>query len=116
MRKLASIQRVIKVEPINGADSIEMIQVLGWELVSKKGEFKKDDLCIYCEVDSFMPISTEFIFVRELSLDKMVEKMNKVSKEEDYKLTKIIEPYSENRAGELSHLVFSAIMEKEIEI
>ena len=31
MRKLASIQRVYAVEPIEGADRIEMAKVLGWQ-------------------------------------------------------------------------------------
>ena len=30
MRKLASIQRVWKIEPIEGADRIELAHVLGW--------------------------------------------------------------------------------------
>ena len=38
MRKLASIQKVVSVEPIKDADKIEKITVLGWELVAKKGE------------------------------------------------------------------------------
>jgi hypothetical protein len=38
-RKLASIQRIEKLEPIPGADKIEKATVLGWELVVKKGEF-----------------------------------------------------------------------------
>ena len=31
MRKLASIQRVWKIEPIEGADRIELSHVLGWQ-------------------------------------------------------------------------------------
>jgi hypothetical protein len=49
MRKLASIQRVVNVEPIVGADKIECITVLGWKLVSKIGEFKIGDLCVYTD-------------------------------------------------------------------
>ena len=30
MRKLASIQKVIGIRPIEGADKIEVCQVLGW--------------------------------------------------------------------------------------
>lgn len=55
IRKLASIQKVISVEPIPDADKIEKITILGWELVSKKGEFKVGDLCIYIEIDSIVP-------------------------------------------------------------
>jgi len=64
-RKLASIQKISKLEPIKGADNIEKATVLGWELVVKKGEFKENDLCVYCEVDSILPDRKEFEFLRE---------------------------------------------------
>lgn len=73
MRKLASIQKVIKVEPIPDADAIEMIQVLGWELVSKKGEFLPGYSCVYCEIDSFLPIAPEFEFLRKNCYRKMAD-------------------------------------------
>ena len=53
MRKLASIQKIIALDPIDGADAIERATVLGWQLVVKKGEFNIGDLCVYCEIDSF---------------------------------------------------------------
>ena len=65
MRKLASIQRIIKLEPIPNADSIEKATVLGWELVVKKGEFKEGELCVYCEIDSVLPDKPQFEFLRE---------------------------------------------------
>ena len=58
-RKLASIQRVRDVRPIEGADAIEVVQINNWNVVSKKGEYKPGDLCIYCEIDSFLPIKEE---------------------------------------------------------
>jgi hypothetical protein len=65
MRKLASIQKIVKLEPIIGADKIEKATVLGWELVVKKSEFKEQDMCVYCEVDSVLPEKSEFEFLRE---------------------------------------------------
>ncbi|MBR1404615.1 MAG: RNA ligase (ATP) [Treponema sp.] len=65
MRKLASVQTVWDVQQIEGADRIEVVSVLGWKCVAKKGEFKKYDLCVYFEVDSFLPIKPEFEFLRE---------------------------------------------------
>lgn len=41
MRKLASVQTIWDVQPIDGADKTEAISVLGWKCVAKKGEFKK---------------------------------------------------------------------------
>ncbi len=55
MRKLASVQKVKDVLPIDGADKIELILINGWQVVSKKGEFKKNDLVIYLEIDSWIP-------------------------------------------------------------
>ena len=64
MRKLASIQKIIALDTIEGADAIEKATVLGWQLVVKKGEFKLGDLVIYCEVDSLMPDKPEFEFLK----------------------------------------------------
>jgi len=60
---LATIERVLSVEPIEGADSIEKITVLGWELVAKKGEFTPGSLCVYAQVDSILPPRPEFAFL-----------------------------------------------------
>ena len=64
MRKLASIQKIKALEPIEGADAIEKAQVLGWQLVVKKGDYKVGDLCVYCEIDSIMPDKPEFAFLK----------------------------------------------------
>jgi len=64
MRKLASIQRIKALEPIDGADAIVKATVLGWELVVKKDEFKVGDLAVYCEIDSLMPDKPEFEFLK----------------------------------------------------
>jgi len=64
MRKLASVQRIIKLESIPNADAIEKATVLGWQLVVKKGEFKINDLCVYVEIDSVLPEMPVFEFLR----------------------------------------------------
>jgi RNA ligase (TIGR02306 family) len=64
MRQLASIQKIIALEPIEGADAIEKATVLGWQLVVKKGEFQVGDLAVYCEIDSLMPDKPEFEFLK----------------------------------------------------
>jgi len=63
MRKLASIQKIKSLGPIEGADAIEKAQVLGWQLVVKKGEFEIGDLCVYCEIDCIMPNKPEYAFL-----------------------------------------------------
>lgn len=80
MRKLASIQKVLEVFPIEGADSIECVKVLGWYCVTKKGEYKPGDLTIYCEVDSVFPEKPEFEFLRGCKFRiRTVKRMGQVS-------------------------------------
>ena len=67
MRKLASIQKVWKIEPIDGADRIELAHVLGWQCVVNKEQFKEMDEAVYFEVDSFLPVRDEFEFLRASS-------------------------------------------------
>lgn len=70
MRKLASIQRVWNIEPIEGSDYLEKCAVEGWTVVANKGDFTKGDLCVYFEIDSFLPIRPEFEFLRKTSYRK----------------------------------------------
>ncbi len=67
MRKLASIQKIWAIEPIEGADRIELAHVLGWQCVINKGKFAVGDSGVYFEVDSFLPIRKEFEFLRASS-------------------------------------------------
>ncbi len=55
MRKLASIQVIKKIEPIEGADRIEKATVLGWHVVVQKGLYKEGDRVVYLEIDSVLP-------------------------------------------------------------
>jgi len=70
-RKLASIQIVSDIKPIPDADQIEVATINSWKLVVKKGEFKIGDTAIYCEIDSFLPITEQFEFLRKSSYKKM---------------------------------------------
>ena len=67
MRKLASIQTINAIEPIPKADAIEMIRVLGWKVIVKKGEFAVGDRVVYCEIDSLLPERPKFEFLRASS-------------------------------------------------
>lgn len=55
MRKLASIRKISDIQPIEGADAIEVAVVDGWKVVIKKGEFAIGDSAIYLEIDSWVP-------------------------------------------------------------
>jgi len=65
MRKMASIQRIVELNPIEGADNIEVATVLGWKCVVKKGDFKPGDLGVYIEIDSILPEKPEFEFMKD---------------------------------------------------
>lgn len=67
MRHLATMQKISDVKPITGADFIELVLIKGWQCVSKKGEFTPDDLCVYFEVDSYLPIDDRYEFLRKTS-------------------------------------------------
>lgn len=53
-RKLATIRKIAAIEPIEGADAIEVAVVDGWKVVVKKGEFQVDSLAVYIEIDSWV--------------------------------------------------------------
>ena len=65
MRHLASIQKVWDVQPIDGAERIELVKVCGWQCVANKGQFKPGDLGVYFEIDSFLPVRPEFEFLKK---------------------------------------------------
>lgn len=69
-RKLASIQQIRHVRPIDGADNIEVVGVLGWECVAKKGEFQEGDPCVYFEIDSLLPEEPRYEFLMSSSYRK----------------------------------------------
>lgn len=54
MRKLAHIEKIEWKRPIEGADKIELVGVLGWQCIAKKDEFNVGDLCVYIEIDSIV--------------------------------------------------------------
>lgn len=55
MRKMASIQIIRAITPIEGADAIELSHVNGWSAVTKKGEYSVGQKVIFCEIDSWIP-------------------------------------------------------------
>ena len=71
-RKLASIQVIADIRPIEGADAIEVARINNWDVVvAKDVGHKVGDHVVYCEIDSFLPIREEFEFLRKSSYKKM---------------------------------------------
>ena len=58
-RALAHIEKIEWIRPIEGADNIELIGVLGWVCIAKIGEFKVGDTAVYVEIDSKCPENDE---------------------------------------------------------
>ncbi len=74
MRKLATIKTIDKLDPIEGADRIELATVGGWKVVvAKDVGHQEGNKVVYCEIDSFLPIEPEFEFLRKSSYKKMAD-------------------------------------------
>jgi RNA ligase (TIGR02306 family) len=64
MNNLATIQRVTNVRKHPNADALDLVQVLGWQVVTKRGEYKDGDFCVYVVIDTVLPEKPEFEFLR----------------------------------------------------
>lgn len=64
MRKLASIQRIAALNPIDGADRVVAARVLDWTCVVAKNAFNVGDAVVYCEIDSLLPVRPCYEFLR----------------------------------------------------
>ena len=64
MRQLATIRPIKELRPIPDADRIETAIIDGWECVVQKGQFEVGELVIYIEIDSIVPETPEFEFMR----------------------------------------------------
>lgn len=58
-KPLAYIAKIETIAPIEGADRIELAQVMDYSIVIKKGEYKPGDVAMYVEVDSVLPDGLE---------------------------------------------------------
>jgi hypothetical protein len=48
-RKMATVRRISKISPIEGADAIELAHVDGWQSVVEKGSYSVGEKIIFCE-------------------------------------------------------------------
>lgn len=62
-RKLASVQRVLEVLPIQGADAIEAVRINGWQCVVKKNTFAVGDRGVFFEIDAVPPDLAQYRFL-----------------------------------------------------
>ena len=54
IRELAYIVIIDDIEPIIGSDNCECAVINGWHIMVRKNEFKKGDVGIYFEIDSYL--------------------------------------------------------------
>ena len=73
-RKLASVQKVKAIRPIEGADRIEVVQVLNWDCVASKDQYHVGDLVIYFEIDSLLPDIPAFEFLKKSAWSQKLNK------------------------------------------
>lgn len=52
---LATIQKVKNVRHHPNADALDIVNVLGWQVVTKRNEFKEGDFVIYVVIDTVLP-------------------------------------------------------------
>lgn len=70
-RVMSRVVRVDAINPIEGADQIEVVSIGGWKVVVKKGEFQVDSLACYAEVDSWIPHSVAPFLTKEGQFPKV---------------------------------------------
>jgi len=83
-RKLASVVEIESCEPIPDTDRLSVATMVGkgWKVVTSRDEFKKGDLAVYFEIDSYLPSNDErYEFLRDSCLRKFVSKSGAVLKE-----------------------------------
>ena len=72
-RAMCTVRRIDRIDPIDGADRIELAHVGGWGVVVGKSEFAPGEYALYFEIDTFMPVSDErFAFLAPRGTRKMV--------------------------------------------
>lgn len=77
-RALAHVEKIEWIRPIEGADNIELIGVLGWVCIAKKGEFNVGDMAVYIEIDSKCPETDErFAFLANKKFKVKTMKLGK---------------------------------------
>lgn len=54
-RKLATIETILNVTPVENSDKLDLVTVRGWKCVTKRGTFSVGDSCVYFEIDSLIP-------------------------------------------------------------
>lgn len=65
MNKLATIQKIHSIQQHPNADNLSIGKVLEWPVVIKKDQFKENELIIFITIDSIVPETEYFEFMRK---------------------------------------------------
>jgi RNA ligase (TIGR02306 family) len=57
MSKVATIERINKLEKHPNADTLDMLTVGGWRVVAKQGQYVEGDLCVYIAPDTIVDLN-----------------------------------------------------------
>ena len=79
-RKLASVQKIVDIKPIEGKDRIVLATIEGFKVIVGK-EMQVGDLVVYIEIDSVLPDRPEFEQARKRSNRIRTMKMGNVYSE-----------------------------------
>lgn len=62
--KLASIEEIVSAVPHPNADRLDLIGILGWQLIAARGEFRPGDRAVFVPIDALVPRRpwSEFLF------------------------------------------------------
>lgn len=77
-RKLAHIEKIEWIKPIEGKDRIVLAGILGWTVIVQKSDFNEGDAVVFCEIDSVFPEKPEFEFLRKKDFRIKTMKMSGV--------------------------------------
>lgn len=55
MRQLATLQKIENLRKHPNADTLDIVNIKGWEVITKTGDFKEGDWCVFFEIDSIVP-------------------------------------------------------------
>ena len=77
-RKLAHIEQIDWIQPIEKKDRIVLAGVLGWSVIVQKADYAVGQKCVFCEIDSVFPEKPEFEFLRSKNFRIKTMKMGGV--------------------------------------
>lgn len=71
--KLATIEKIIDIQPIEGADRIELAKILGYQSVIQKGLYQVGDHCVWINPDTIVPVTSwsQFLVKSNEGLEKI---------------------------------------------